>query len=104
MGTGKFRVTTQTLYVLSALVSAKDEISGADIARLTKLPSGTLYPLLMRLEHHKWIDSEWEDGDPRKLGRPRRRLYRITALGSRSARKELEEIKPVIERLAWGIS
>ena len=104
MGTNKFRITTQTLHVLSALVSARDDISGADIARQTKLSSGTLYPILMRLEHHGWIDSEWEEGDPRKLGRPRRRLYHITALGTRSVRKKLKEIEPVIERLAWGIS
>jgi hypothetical protein len=42
MGTDKLRITTQTLNVLGALVSSRDEISGADIARLTKLSSGTL--------------------------------------------------------------
>lgn len=104
MGTDKFRITTQTLNVLGALVSSRDEISGADIARLTRISSGTLYPILMRLEHHKWIESEWEDGDPRKLGRPRRRLYQVTALGARSARKEFKEIKAAIGRPAWGIS
>jgi PadR family transcriptional regulator, regulatory protein PadR len=104
MGTDKFRVTTQTLYALGALASANHEISGAEIARLTKLPSGTLYPILTRLEHHGWIESEWEVGDPHKLGRPRRRLYQITALGARSARKQFKEIQAAIGRLAWGVS
>jgi PadR family transcriptional regulator PadR len=104
MGTDNIRITTQTLNVLGALISSKDEISGADIARMTKLSSGTLYPILMRLERGEWIESEWEDGDPRKLGRPRRRLYRITALGARNARREFKEIKAAIGRPAWGIS
>jgi PadR family transcriptional regulator PadR len=104
MATGKIRITMQTLNVLGALISAEDEISGADIARLTKISSGTLYPILMRLERHEWIESEWEDGDPRELGRPRRRLYKITGLGARGARKEFKEIKAVIGRPAWGIS
>jgi len=104
MGTYNFQVTTQTLYVLGALLSAKHEISGADIARLTKLSSGTLYPILMRLEHHRWIESQWEVGDPHKLGRPRRRLYQITAIGARSARKEFKQIKTAIGGLAWDAS
>ena len=28
-----------------------------------------------------WVESRWEDGDPRRLGRPRRRYYRITPQG-----------------------
>jgi PadR family transcriptional regulator PadR len=104
MGTNHPRITSQTLKVLGALISCKDELSGADIARSTGLSSGTLYPILMRLEHHKWIESEWEDGDPRKLERPRRRLYRITAMGARNSRREFDEIAAAIRRPAWGIS
>src|SRR5690242_2462836 len=104
MGTNDLRITTQTLNVLSALMSSKDEISGADIARETKLASGTLYPILMRLEKHKWIESRWEDGDPRKLGRPRRRLYQVTALGAKGAKAQFKEVKAMIGRPAWGIS
>jgi PadR family transcriptional regulator PadR len=104
MGTNKLRITTQLLSVLGAVISSKDEISGADIARLTKTSSGTLYPILMRLERHKWIQSKWEDEEPRALGRPRRRLYRITALGARNARREFNEMRAAIGRPAWGIS
>lgn len=105
MATGKLRITTQVLKVLGALVSnPRVEISGADIARLTQLQSGTLYPILMRLEHANWVQSAWEDGDPHELGRPRRRLYNITAFGSKSARTAFKEVKSAIGRLAWGLS
>jgi PadR family transcriptional regulator PadR len=104
MGSTDMRITAQVLKVLGALTSASDEISGADIARLTELPSGTLYPILMRLERSRWVESEWEDGDPRELGRPRRRLYRVTGLGAKSARAAFQEIKAAIGRPAWGLS
>ncbi len=104
MGATKVRMTAPVLKVLGALMSnPKAEISGADVARLTKLPSGTLYPILMRLEQAKWVQSEWEDGDPRELRRPRRRFYSVTALGSRSARLAFKEVASAIGRPAWGL-
>jgi PadR family transcriptional regulator, regulatory protein PadR len=104
MASDQPRITSQTLKVLGALMSSKDELSGADIARTTGLSSGTLYPILMRLEEYKWLDSKWEAGDPRKLGRPRRRLYSVTAQGARSARREFKEMKAAIGGPAWGTS
>src|ERR1700740_2406727 len=59
MDTAPIRITSQTLKVLGALISSKAEVSGADIARSTALSSGTLYPILMRLERSNWIESEW---------------------------------------------
>jgi DNA-binding PadR family transcriptional regulator len=85
-------------------MSSKDELSGADIARSTRLSSGTLYPILSRLESAKWIESHWENGDPHKLGRPRRRFYQVTALGARNARKQFTELQSAIGRLAWEVS
>src|ERR1700735_5561028 len=78
------RITTQTLRVLGAFTTSKlDELSGAEIAKSTGLQSGTLYPILARLEQAEWLDSRWEAGDPRELGRPRRRLYQLTGLGAK---------------------
>jgi PadR family transcriptional regulator, regulatory protein PadR len=62
---------------------SRAEKSGADIGRQTKLLTGTLYPLLLKLEKAELLVSEWEKGDPSELGRPRRRYYRITGLGQR---------------------
>lgn len=98
------QVTTQTLKVLGALISSADEISGADIARSVELASGTLYPILARLERAHWIESRWEEGDPHKLGRPRRRFYKITALGARKAREAVNEVKRAFRRSAWSLS
>lgn len=79
----------------------KDEISGAEIGRLTKLQSGTLYPILLRLEEVGWVESRWETEDPRELGRPRRRFYQITGLGMKKAKAELKEIFFLLKELAW---
>jgi PadR family transcriptional regulator, regulatory protein PadR len=80
----------------------QSEASGADIARSTHLASGTLYPILLRLEQAGWAESHWEDGDPRKLGRPRRRLYRVTGIGASRARSALQEMKAfTLGALAW---
>jgi PadR family transcriptional regulator PadR len=101
MGTG-IQVTTQVLKVLSTFLSdPKAELSGAEISKRTGLKSGTLYPILMRLEGAKWLESEWEEGDPKVLGRPRRRFYSITALGARSAKAELKEFRIALGRPVW---
>jgi PadR family transcriptional regulator, regulatory protein PadR len=98
------RLSAQTLKVLAiAISSPQEELSGAWIARATKLQSGTLYPILMRLEKAGWLMSRWEDGDPRELGRPRRRLYRITGLGSKKAKAAFDELAPAVPRaFAWA--
>ena len=44
---------------------------------------GTLYKALNRLETAGYLDSRWEDADRAvEEGRPRRRLYRLTTVGS----------------------
>lgn len=65
---------------MDAIAAVPDQ-SGADLGRRTGFGPGTLYPMLMRLEEAGWLDSAWEPGDPRAMGRPRRRLYRITDAG-----------------------
>ena len=77
------------------------ELSGAQIGRSTKLQSGTLYPILARLEQAHWLASRWEDGDPHTLGRPRRRLYWITPLGVLNAREAVHELQTVFGNIAW---
>lgn len=97
------RITGQTLKVLGAMASRpNNEVSGSEIAKVTHLPSGTLYPILLRLERAGWLESRWEDDDPSELGRPRRRLYRPTALGAKNARAVFNEVTLSIEGLAWN--
>src|SRR4051794_41040818 len=97
------RISLQTLKVLGVLTaSPQSEFSGAEIGRLTHLPSGSLYPILLRLERAGWLQSRWEDADPRELGRPRRRLYLLTALGESRAKSAIRQNAFVFRGFAWN--
>ena len=55
---------------------------GFDIIDQTKLPSGTVYPALGRLERDGLVRSAWEnEADAHADGRPARRYYKLTAPG-----------------------
>lgn len=85
------RITIQLLKVLDAMLQAPDEDHwGFEIMKRTGLKSGTLYPLLARLETAGWVKSDW--GTQNDPGRPRRRYYRLTGVGERSARIELAKL------------
>jgi PadR family transcriptional regulator len=76
------RMSLQTLRVLEAfLENPAQELAGADVQKRGQLASGTLYPILLRLEAAGWFVSRWESVDPSQVGRPRRRLYRLTSSG-----------------------
>ena len=98
------RITGPTLKVLGVVLSSgQHALSGAEIGNATKLASGTLYPILFRLEKAGWLESRWEDGDPKLLGRPRRRFYQVTALGARAARGAFRDIAVVSGgAVAWA--
>ncbi|WP_085465634.1 helix-turn-helix transcriptional regulator [Mesorhizobium australicum] len=96
------RMSAQTLKVLVELLSApRRELSGSEVSASTKIASGTLYPILFRLEKAGWLESRWESEEPVSLGRPRRRYYKVTALGAVKARNLLADIHPAMGRLAW---
>src|SRR5271156_688769 len=80
------RMSLQTLKVLEAfLADPALSLSGADVHQQSGIASGTLYPILLRLESAGWFVSRWESVDPSVVGRPRRRLYRLTSTGLRRA-------------------
>jgi len=60
---------------------------GYDLMRAASLHSGTLYPLLARLEHQKLVASAWET--PQREGQRPRKYYRLTSEGGRAAWLEL---------------
>ena len=94
-------MSAQTLKVLCAFAAnSRDELPGVEIMRETRLSPGTVYPILARLERAGWLLSRWECEEPAALGRPRRRFYRITALGSRNAREALSDLQPLLGRVA----
>ena len=71
--------------VLAVLLDAGGYWShGYELARLADVKSGTLYPLLIRLEAQGYLEAEWQH--PVEGGRPPRHAYRLTASGVQLAR------------------
>lgn len=83
---GEPKMTGPTRAVLEVFLGDPDaQRYGLEIGAHAGLPSGTVHPILARLEGHAWLDSGWEDVDPSLVGRPRRRFYRLTAAGAEQA-------------------
>ena len=88
------RITAATLDVLEVLLAcaageAADGVWGLEIVKRTGRPSGSVYPILDRLEQAGWLTSEWEDETARRGAR--RRLYRLTAQGATEATRTVAE-------------
>lgn len=86
------RFTYTTISVLKAI--ADGVRYGFDIMDRTSLPSGTVYPILSRLERDGLVKSHWEDlarahGDRR----PPRRYYRLTREGDAALAAALERVR-----------
>ena len=79
------RIGGATVDVLAVLLDSEQPRWGLEIIKLTGRPSGSVYPLLDRLEQAGWVTSQWDD-DPGRRG-PRRRLYQLTADGAAEARR-----------------
>ncbi|WP_326667912.1 PadR family transcriptional regulator [Streptomyces canus] len=89
------RMTLQTQLVLRTLLDAPAKARyGLELSDAAGLPTGTIHPILARLEGAGWLESFWEDQseiektDP---PRPRRRYYRFTQGGAQSARVALAQ-------------
>lgn len=97
------RLTKQSLAILGSFFGKLPfELSGAEIARTTRLKSGTMYPILARLGGAGYLSNRWEEGDPSILGRPRRRYYRIMPEGEAAFRKAMAEIREYAGGAAWA--
>ncbi|HEY2299589.1 MAG TPA: PadR family transcriptional regulator [Jatrophihabitans sp.] len=88
------RMTIPLQLVLQVLLEDPDrELYGLEIGGAAGLASGTVHPLLARLEGHGWLESRWEDIDPSTEGRPARRYYRLTGEGAEDARAALARVR-----------
>ena len=75
------RLTYPTALVLQALLHGHHH--GFDIMDATGLPSGTVYPILRRLDAEGCVRSRWEARrSARREQRPPRRYYELTAGGA----------------------
>jgi PadR family transcriptional regulator, regulatory protein PadR len=84
------RMTQATLAVLRAFSeNPTREMYGLEICAGAGLPTGTVHPILARLEAAGWLQSSWEQVDPHEQGRPRRRYYTLTPRGAQRAHNAL---------------
>ena len=82
----RLRRSPQTLAVLAVLQRPGPAWHyGYDLTKQTGLKSGTLYPILARLQRGGWLEQRW--GRPSGIGRPPRHLYRLSRKGKIAARE-----------------
>lgn len=88
------RMTSTTVGVLEALASEpQTDRYGLELMALTGLPSGTVFPILARFEGLGWLESGWEDVDPKVIGRPARRYYHLTDGGLEATQAALARVE-----------
>ncbi len=76
----RLNMTYPTALVLQAL--ARGFHHGFDIMDATGLPSGTVYPILRRLDREGLLESQWEKPSlAQREQRPPRRYYEIAEAG-----------------------
>jgi DNA-binding PadR family transcriptional regulator len=94
----------QTQLVFQAFLdSPSDETYGFELAQATGLSSGTIYPILNRLEDEGLVKSRWEDVET-KGQRRRRRYYGLTGEGRRTAHAATSKQREALRLLAPGWS
>ena len=72
-------LSPQALAVVAVLTTAGDWRHGYDLMAQAGVKSGTLYPLLMRLEAQGLLEARWMESP--QPGRPPRHVYRLTTAG-----------------------
>lgn len=83
------------------LAEPTQEMYGLQICSEAGLPSGTIHPILARLEGLGWLESHWEDHvSAHQEGRPRRRYYRLTTDGAERARIALARATTPVSAIA----
>ena len=86
------RMSPETLLVLERFIERPtDWRYGYDLSRETGLKSGTLYPILMRLEKYSLLEAQWVTTQE---GVPPRHTYRLTPNGLELARTKLADARP----------
>jgi PadR family transcriptional regulator, regulatory protein PadR len=96
----KRRMSAQTQAILAVVMAdVQGRHYGFEIARRAGLATGTVSPVLAKLERDGWLESYWEQIDSVAEGRRPRRYYTVTALGAQEADCHRQE---VLRELSWG--
>jgi DNA-binding PadR family transcriptional regulator len=92
------RLSMTAIAVLNAIAQGYEY--GFDIIDATRLPSGTVYPALSRLERDGYVRSAWEDeATAHREGRPARRYYTLTAPGVRAREAGVARLRAALAPL-----
>ena len=81
-GMEEVKITRNVLRLLSVMVNNHEhDFYGLELAEMLKMSYGSLLPVLTRLEKAEWLETDWENIDPTKVGRPQRKYYRLSESG-----------------------
>jgi DNA-binding PadR family transcriptional regulator len=95
------RLSFVAVSVLNAI--ARGYEYGFDVIDQTRLPSGTVYPALSRLERDGYLKSDWEDtAAAHAEKRPARRYYRLTAAGVRALEDAVRSYRELARRVRFS--
>jgi DNA-binding PadR family transcriptional regulator len=86
-------LSQQALAVVAVLADTHDWHHGYDLMARAGVKSGTLYPLLMRLEAQGMLQARWVDSP--EPGRPARHVYRLTPAGRDWVASLAESLAPL---------
>jgi DNA-binding PadR family transcriptional regulator len=94
------RMTLPTQLVLRTLLDQPTKaMYGLEIIQASGLASGTVHQILTRFEKIGWLESTFEEIDPHREGRPRRRYYRLSRNGAELARHALAAAHTSVNRI-----
>jgi len=94
-------LTYPTTLVLHAI--ANGSTHGFDVIDATGLASGTVYPILRRLEEESLVSARWENVSvARSEARPPRRYYELTSAGEEVLEKALKKYRLTQAKSARG--
>ena len=93
-------MTLTTQLVLRALLADPGrEMYGREIMQAASLATGTVYPILARLQAEGWISVREETIDKRAEGRPARRYYKLTESGIENVAAAMARASSQLSRL-----
>lgn len=77
--------------ILETLARHPHVLHGYQLLEMLGMKSGTLYPLLNKLEQQGLIETTQEDIQPQVVGRPARKLIALTEAGQKVVRSRRQE-------------
>jgi PadR family transcriptional regulator, regulatory protein PadR len=99
----ELNLTHRALKLLKLMLeNVRTPYAGIELMELTGIPSGNLYPMLIKLQQAGILESSWEEVDPRQVGRNRRRYYRLSTHGVEVVQQVLRDLAVSPAALAPG--